>query len=324
MGLVDWHKKVASVNRDLRNGLLFVSPWLLGFSLLVVFPFLASLYWSFCEYDLLTPPKFVGTVHYQRLADEILKSEGFGRALWNTGYYAAVSVPLSIIMGIGLAVIVSWPVRGRAAYRTILFLPSVVPVVASSVLWMWLLDAQSGLVNHVLGYAQVPTSPWFKGTQEAAWLPGWFSDGILFGSKDALVLMAVWGVGNFMVIYMAALSDVPKTLYEAAAIDGAGPIRRFCSITLPMLSPVIFFNLVMGLIQSVQAFTQIYIVSEGTGAPAGSTLVLSLHLFLSAFQDLDMGYASAIAWIMFVVLLLVTAGMFRLSRGWVFYAGVRP
>jgi len=317
------------VNRDLRNGLLFISPWILGFLLLVLFPFGASLYWSFCAFDLLTPPRFVGAIHYQRLAEEIVSGQGFGLALWNTAYYALVSVPLSIALGIGLAVILSWPLRGRSIYRTILFLPAVIPVVASSVLWMWLLDAQSGLVNQVLGFAQLPDSPWFKGTQQAAWPADWFSAEtgglqLLFGSKDAVVLMALWGVGNFMIIYLAAIGDLPQQLYEAAEIDGAGPCRRFMSITLPMLSPVIFFNLVMGLIQSVQAFTQIYIVSEGTGAPAGSTLMLSLHVFLSAFQDLDMGYASAMAWIMFVGLLAATALLFRISRGWVFYAGVKP
>ena len=160
--------------------------------------------------------------------------------------------------------------RGQAVYRTIFFLPSVVPVVASSILWMWLLDPRDGIVNHGLSLVGISEQPWFKSVAEAAW-PFAANGGDIFGSKDALVLMSLWGVGNFMIIYLAAIGDIPKQLYEAAELDGAGRLRQFRHITLPMLSPVIFFNLVMGLIQSVQAFTQIYVVSEGRGAPAGST-----------------------------------------------------
>jgi len=296
---------------------LFVSPWLAGLLLLFLYPFAASLYWSFCRFDLLSPPEWIGLEHYRRLGSELISGQRFGKAVWNTCYYALLSVPLSIALGVGLATILSWKVRGQAVYRTIFFLPSVVPVVASSVLWMWLLDPRDGAVNHVLSLVGVPPQLWFKGATEAMMPPNWFD----FGSKDALVLMSLWGVGNFMVIYLAALGDIPKPLYEAAELDGAGPLRRFIHVTIPMLSPVIFFNLVMGMIQSVQAFTQIYIVSEGTGEPAGWSLMLSLHLFLSAFQDLDMGYASAMAWILFVVLLAATVMLFRTSRHWVHYQG---
>jgi multiple sugar transport system permease protein len=306
-------------------GLLFVSPWLIGLALLVVFPFAASLVWSFCRYDLLSPPQFIGTENYQRLAREILSGEDFGQAIWNTAYYALLAVPLSIALGVTLAVMLSWRVRGQAVYRTIFFLPSVVPAVAASALWLWLLDPAHGLVNHLLQSVGLPGQLWFKGTSEGALsLPATLFDGrpgvsLAFGSKDALVLMSLWGVGNFMIIYLAAIGDIPRELYEAAEIDGAGPLRRFRHLTLPLLTPVIFFNLVMGLIQSVQAFTQAYIVSEGTGQPAGSTLMLSLHLFLAAFQDLEMGYASAMAWILFAILAVCTAALFRTSRRWVHY-----
>lgn len=300
-------------------GWLFVSPWLIGFLLLVVYPFAMSLYWSFCQYDLLSPPSYVGIENYQRLATELAAGEKFGKAIWNTFYFAAVSVPLSIVLGISLAVLLSWKVRGRAIYRTLFFLPTIVPVVASSILWMWLLDPGNGLVNYIVVAMGGEPQNWFKGVGEAAWLPGWFNETGGFGSKDALALMSLWGVGNFMIIYLAALGDIPAEMHEAAQLDGAGRTRRFWHITLPMLSPVIFFNLVMGLIQSVQAFTQVYIVSEGRGEPAESSLVLSLHLFLAAFQNLDMGYASAMAWLLFVVLLFATAGLFRSSRHWVHY-----
>jgi multiple sugar transport system permease protein len=300
-----------------RTALLFISPWLVGFVLLIAFPFAASLYWSFTQYDLVDAPRPVGFAHYETLAEELVSGEGFGEAVWNTFYYAVFSVPLSIALGIGMAVMLSWNVRGQAVFRTLLYLPSVVPVVAAAALWMWLLDPNAGLVNHMLGYIGIEPGPgWFKSLGEGFIFRGGF------GSKDGLILMSLWGVGNFMIIYLAALIEVPKHLYEAAELDGAGPVRRFWHITLPMLSPVIFFNLVMGIIQAVQAFTQIYIVSEGQGGPAGSTMMISLHLFLSAFRDQQMGYASAVAWMLFAVILVVTILLFRTSRYWVHYQGL--
>jgi multiple sugar transport system permease protein len=307
--------------RQTFTALWFLLPWLVGFGALVVYPFVASLGWSFTRYDMLRPAEYVGTDNYARLAEEFWTGQRFGQAVWNTTYFALVSVPLSIALGIGLAVMLSWNVRGRAVYRTVFFLPSVVPIVASSILWMWLLNPQAGFVNYLLSLVGLPGPGWFNSTAEAAWLPGWFTGHGGFGSKDALVLMSLWGVGNFMIIYLAALGDIPPALYEAAELDGAGAARRFWHITLPMLSPVIFFNLVMGLIHAVQAFTQVYIVSEGQGAPAGSTLMLSLYIFLSAFKYLEMGYASAIAWTLLVLIMAVTIGLFRSSRHWVYYQG---
>jgi multiple sugar transport system permease protein len=306
-------------HRQWITGLLFMSPWLVGFLFLVFVPFVCSLWWSFCRYDLLSAPEFVGLQHYQRLGHELATGQGFGRALWNTGYFALIHVPLSILLGIGLATILSWKVRGQAVYRTLCFLPSIIPVVASSILWVWLLDSRRGMVNHVLQSMGLPGPLWFNEPGEAAWPLGWLHGTAAFGSKDALILMSLWSVGNFMLIYLAAIADVPDEMHEAAAIDGASRWSRFRHVTLPLLTPVILFNLVMGLIQSVQAFTQMYIVSEGTGAPQQSTLVLSLHLFLSAFQDLDMGYASAMAWIVFALLVIATGLLFRSSRGWVHY-----
>jgi len=301
-------------------GPVFVAPWLIGLLTLFAYPFAASFYWSFCEYDLLNPPRWIGWAHYERLAEELWVGGGFRRAAWNTAYFASLSVPLSIGLGVLLATLLSQQKRGRGVLRTIFFLPSVVPVVASAILWTWLLDPRQGLVNRVLLNLGLPTSQWlwFKGASEALAPPHWFD----FGSKDGLILMGLWGSGNAMVISVAALGDIPRQLYEAAELDGAGQWRRFRHITLPLLSPVIFFNLVMGLIQSVQAFTQVYLVSEGTGEPAGATLMLSLHLFLAAFQDLDMGYASAIAWLLFLVLLTATALLFRTAKYWVYYPGL--
>lgn len=311
--------------RKLAAAAPYLAPWLLGFVTLTVYPFAASLYWSFCRYDLLTEPRWVGPDNYARLADELWNGGPFGRALWNAAYYAAVSVPLSVALGLGLAALLSQNVRGASIYRALWFLPSVVPVVVTAVLWAWLLDPQQGMVNALLG-GGLPSGGiaqgWFNSTAEGLWPPSWPERGAaVLGSKDALVLMSLWGVGNFMVIYLAAIGDVPASLHEAAKLDGAGPLRRFRSVTLPLLTPVIFFNVVMSTIQAAQAFTQVYLISDGTGDPAGSTLLLSLHLFLAAFRDLEMGYASAMAWVLFVLVMAVTAWLFRTSRHWVHDGG---
>lgn len=308
-------------------GWLFCSPWVVGFVFLFLWPFAASLYWSLCRFDLINPPEWIGVENYQNLVAEIREGRGFGVALANTTYYCLISVPLSVVVGIGLALLLNLKVRGQAIYRTLVYLPSVIPIVAASVLWIWLLDPTDGIVNYLLSWVGLGGQNWLNqarsaATPESLTVVSQWSSGQplrLFGSKDALILMTLWSVGNFMVIYLAALSDVPKPLYEAAEIDGAGPWRRFLHVTIPMLSPVIFFNLVIGLIRGVQTFTPVYIFSEGTGSPGDSLMMVSLKLFLSAFEDLQMGYASAIAWILFVIVLLITTLLFRTSKYWVHY-----
>lgn len=305
--------------RQLATGLLFISPWLLGFAALVVYPFAASLYWSFCDYDLLSPPRWVGLENYRVLASELAHGGRFRTCLWNTFYYTVLAVPLSILVGVGLSLLLNLKLRGQAVFRALFYLPSVVPLVASSMVWIWLFEPQQGLINHLLSYLGLGGWNWFQSPAEAAnpftWGAGWG-----LGSKDALVLMSVWGSGNFMIIYLAALNDIPRELYEAAALDGASNWQRLRHITLPMLSPVIFFNLVMGMIAAVQYFTQVYVISDGEGGPVDSTLVFSLHVFLSAFKYLQMGYASAMAWLMFLVILAVTLLLFRTARHWVYYS----
>ena len=324
------------MSRDERNfetrqklaGLAFCSPWLIGFLLLFLWPFAASLYWSFCQYDLVNAPTWVGMENYSRLLDELRTGRGFGLALQNTFYYAVLAVPLSVAVGVGLAILLSANVPGQSIFRAAVFLPSIIPVVAASVLWVWLLDPADGMINYLLSWIGLGDQNWLNQSRSLISAESYQSVASaihehqplrLFGSKDAMVLMSVWGVGNFVVIYLAAISDIPKSLYEAAEIDGAGPLQKTLSVTLPMLSPVIFFNLVMGIIKSVQTFTSIYILSEGTGQPGDSLTFISLHLFLSAFADFEMGYASAIAWILFVALLVVTLLLFRTSKHWVHY-----
>ena len=293
--------------RRLAIGIVFIGPWLVGFCVLQLYPFLASLYWSFTSYDLLSAPRWVGLRNYGQLAggDPL-----FVTCLWNTLCYTAMAVPLSILASLGLALLLNRPLAGRAVYRTLFFLPSVVPAVAAAAVWMWLLEPDHGAVNHLLGMLGVARPPtWFASERWA---------------KPALAIMTVWGAGNFMIIYLASLSDVPAQLYEAAEVDGAGPFRKLRHITLPMLSPYIFFNLVMGVIASFQYFTQVYVVSNGTGDPVNSTRVYALHLFLTAFKYLDMGYASAMAWVLFVLVVAATLLLFRTARHWVFYVGEGP
>lgn len=299
-------------------GLLFISPWLAGFLLLTLYPFAASLYWSFCRYDLLSSPQWIGTGHYRRLADEIATGAEFGQALWNTGYYALLVVPGSVVLGVALATLLVSRVRGQAVYRTLFFLPSIVPTVATSILWMWLLDPKRGLVNRLLSPFGVQPN-WLNSSAEAFNVSAWVEGSAGLGSKDALALMSLWGIGNFIIIYMAALEGIPQHLYEAAELDGAGRWSKFRHVTLPQLTPVIFFNMVMGVVAAVQYFTQAYVVSGGTGGPEGSTRVLSLHIFLWAFKYLEAGYASAAAWLLFVVVMVITLLLFRSSRHWVHY-----
>ena len=289
---------------DQRNGLLFAAPWLAGLAVFIVYPILASLYYSFCSYDAIRPPRWVGLRNYQQMFfDDPL----FWKALGNTMYMVAVGLPVGLVAGLAVALLLNQKVRGIAAYRTLYFLPSITPVVATSVLWLWLLNPEIGLVNTVLGKFGVAHPP--------LWLqdPGW--------SKPALILMGLWGVGGSMVIYLAGLQDIPEALYEAARLDGAGTLAQFRHVTLPMLSPVILFNLIMGLIGTFQYFTQVYVVTGGTGGPEDSTLFFALHLFNRAFTDFRMGYASAMAWVLFVITMIAALLIFRSSARWVYYGG---
>lgn len=304
--------------RQTATGYLFVAPWLIGFLLLTAYPFLQSLYWSFCRYDLLGEAEWIGGENYARLTGEIARGEEFGQALGNTVYYALLAVPGSVLLGVGLAVVLNLRVRGQAVYRTLFFVPSIIPTVATSILWLWLLNPTRGLVNRLLAFTGVAPA-WLNSSAEAFNPAAWMAGTAGFGSKDSLVLMTLWGVGNFMIIYLAALENIPRELYEAAQLDGAGRWRQFTAITLPQLTPVIFFNLVMGLVAAVQYFTQAYVVSGGTGGPEGSTRVLSLHIFLWGFKYLDAGYASAAAWVLFVIVAAVTLLLFRSARRWVHY-----
>ncbi|MHB9037751.1 MAG: carbohydrate ABC transporter permease [Armatimonadota bacterium] len=291
-----------TVRQNFRNGVLFCSPLIIGLLVFTVYPVLASLYYSFCRYPMLKPPVWIGLANYRTLFSDTV----FYTSLWNTAYYAAVSTPLCIITAFLLALMLNQKVKGMAVFRTMFFVPSIVPMVAGSVLWLWLLNPQYGLINIVLRGMHIPA-------------PGWMADPLW--AKPALILMSTWGVGGSMLIFLAGLQDVPTDLYEAADIDGASFIRQLWHITIPFLSPHIFFLLVMGFINAAQYFTQAYVMTGGTGGPVDSTRFFSLYLFQNAFQYWKMGYACAMAWVLFVVILLFTLLLFKTSAKYVYYGG---
>ncbi|HOZ45165.1 MAG TPA: sugar ABC transporter permease [Candidatus Hydrogenedentes bacterium] len=280
-------------------GYAFISPWLVGFLVFTAIPFVASIYLSFTRYDVVSSPVWVGLANYRKLATE---DPLFWKALGITFKYALVAVPVGIGAGVCLALLLNLDVRGISVYRTVFYLPSIVPVVATSVVFVWILNPQIGLVNGLLRNLGVVGPAWLQDTKWAFW---------------SLVFMSLWAVGGSMIIYLAGLKDIPTTLYEAAYIDGANAWQRTRHVTLPMLTPVIFFNLIMGVIGAFQYFTQAYIMTQG--GPDDSTHFYALYLFNRAWRYLDMGYASAMAWILFVIVMTLTLVIFRTHKRWVHY-----
>lgn len=289
-------------NRNLWVGLLFISPWIIGFVIFILYPILLSLYYSLCDYDLLSAPYYIGFANYA----DLFWDEQFAVSLYNTFYYTAMYLPLSTILSLSLAMLLNSEVRGLAVFRTLFYLPTIVPVVATSVVWMWLFNPRIGIFNNMLSKAGIIGPNWLGD-------PKW--------SKPALVLLGLWAVGQPMVIYLAALQGVPRQLYEAALIDGISSWGSFWHITLPFISPSVLFNVVMSLISSFQYFTEAYVISQGDGGPANSTLFYALNLYRNAFRYLKMGYASSMAWILFVVILVSTMLLFKTSGRYVYYGG---
>lgn len=288
--------------RRLLTGLAFVSPWMVGFLVFTLYPLVASLGYSFCDYDALSRPVWVGALNYR----EMFTDRVFWQALYNTLFFAALALPMGLVMSLLVAVLLNQPVRGRPVFRAIFFLPSLIPVVASSMIWLWILNGNFGLLNYALRAVGVHHPP--------QWLadPAW--------TKPSLVLMSLWGIGHAVVIYLAALQDVPRALYESAELDGAGGWAKLRHVTLPMISPVIYFNLIMGIIGSLQVFSQAFIMLGG-GGPQRSALFYAVYLYQNAFEYGQMGYASAMAWILFAIILFLTWLANRLTRRHVYYAG---
>ncbi len=291
--------------RQTVTGYFFVSPWVLGFLLFGLYPIVMSLYYSLCRYDVLRIPQFIGLANYR---DLIMQDPYFWKAIWNTMYYTALRVPLSIIGSLLLAVAVNNALRGIKLFRTIYFLPSIITGVVLSVIWLWMLNPQYGLINNVLMFFGIGGPLWL---QSAEW------------SKPAFILMSLWSIGGGrMIVFLAALQGIPHQLYEVVDIDGGGWWRKFRYVTVPLMSPVIFLWMVLEVMFSLQVFTEAYVMTQG--GPLNSTLFYNLYLYFKAFDDFEMGYASAMAWMLLVITLVVTLVQFRIGRRWVYYEGGTP
>jgi len=288
--------------RALLRGLAFLSPWLIGFCAFTLLPVVLSLYYSLCRYSLLQPPLYKVMENYRALAADPV----FWQTLWNTGRYALMALPIGMIAALGVAMLLNSKIRGVSIYRTIVFLPSIVPAVASAMVWLWLFNTDLGLINTSLRALGVNNPP--------AWLDS------IHWAMPALVIMSLWGIGNTVVIYLAGLQDVPRELYEAADIDGASGARKIWHVTLPSISPVIFFNLIMAIIGTLQIFATPFIVVPG-GKPARSTYFYAVYLYDNAFLYLKMGYASAMAWVLLLIVLALTALAGWSGKYWVHYQG---
>jgi multiple sugar transport system permease protein len=290
--------------REALEGYAFVAPWILGFLAFVLGPMLASLYFSFTRYNVLSPPRFAGLSNYVQAlsgADRL-----FYPSLLRTTHFALLVVPAGVAISLALAVLLNRKLAGTAVYRTLFFLPTLTPIAAAAILWPWLLHPDVGPVNYLLSLMGVEGPRWLGSVEWA--LP-------------SMAMIAIWGSvgGSRMIIFLAGLQGVPEELYDAASIDGANALRRFRHITLPMLSPVIFFNLVLASIGAFRVFALAIIATEG--GPAYATWFYLLHLYNQAFKNLQMGYGSALAWIFFLIVLSFTYVQFRMSVRWVYYAG---
>lgn len=286
--------------REHVDGYIFILPWLIGFFAFVFGPMVASLVISFMRWEIVTPPQWVGVSQYTKL----FQDDRFYLSLYNTAYYVFIGVPLHLLLALLAALAMNLNLRGIRIYRTVYFIPSITPLVASSLLWLWIFNPEFGLANAALSALGLPRLYWLQDPALA---------------KASFILMSFWTIGGQMVILLAGLKGIPATLYEAAEIDGAGRWASFRNITLPMLSPAIFFNLILAIIGAFQVFTQSYIITKG--GPENATLFYVLYLYRMAFENFRMGYASALAWALFVIILIFTFIQFRLSDRWVFYEG---
>jgi multiple sugar transport system permease protein len=296
--IVRWLRK--PVGRRTIVGYIFIAPFILGFLLWFLIPALTSLWMAFQDWNMIKPPQFVALNNFK----DLFRDKLFWQSLKVTTTYTAISVPLTMVLAFLLALLMNTKVRGITVFRTIYYMPSIVPAVANAVLWAWILNSEFGLLNAFLHFLGLPKIMWL---QEPEW------------ALPALILMSLWGLGGPMVIYLAGLQGIPNEFYEAAEIDGAGGWAKLWHVTIPLMSPVIFFSLVMGIIGTFQVFTAGYLITNG--GPQNATLFYVLYLYRNAFQYLKMGYAAALAWVLALVIMGLTALIFRGLGGRVYYAG---
>jgi len=289
------------ISDETRAGWLSISPWIVGFLIFTLGPVVASLYFSFTKYDVISSPRWVGLANYRRL---FTKDELFPKALWNTGIYTILYVPLHTILALLIATLLNEARKAKGIYRTVFYLPSITPAVATAYLWITLLNPNDGLVNRTLRFLHLPAPAWTVD-------PNW--------TKMTVVISQLWVLGGAMIIFLAALNGVPQTLYEAATLDGAGVLRRFWNVTVPMISGVIFFVATVALINAFQVFTQGYVMFDQNGGPEHSALFAVMYLFQRAFAYFQMGYAAAIAWVLFVIIVTFTVLQFGISKRFIYY-----
>jgi multiple sugar transport system permease protein len=293
------HKTGSLVRSETRWGYFFIMPCILGLVFFSFGPMIFSIYISLCEWNVITPVKFIGISNYITA----LKDPLVPHSLMVTFYYCLLSIPLGLIVTFLLANLLNTGVKGMSFFRTVYYIPAIVPAVASSALWMNIFSLQYGLINNILRILHLPTFQFLNSRSQVI---------------PSLAIMSVWGAGSGVIIYLAGLQGISKTLYEAAEIDGAGAARRFFHITVPMMTPIIFFNFLMGIIGGLQTFGSAYIMTSG-GGPANASLFISILIYRSAFSYFRMGYASALSWVLFVVIAALTVLVFRSSNRWVFY-----
>lgn len=304
-------KRSVRSRKALITGLIFALPWLFGFLVFQLYPIVASAFYSFTNFNLFQKPQMVGFSNYTTLFSD----HQFWQSLYNTIYMTVIGVPISLMIALLCALALNFKVRGQSIYRAIFFLPTMVPVVPATFLWLWLLNGQYGAINLVLHWFGINGPLWMQS-------PNW--------TKPSLILMGLWLNGSTIMIYLAALQEVPDMYYEAAEIDGAGWWKKFWHITWPAVSPITLFQLVIGIIGAFQYFTQVFImtsssstssISQAAGGPSNSLLLYPLYLFQNAFTFFKMGTASAMAWIMFLITMLVSLIILLSSKKWVYYGG---
>lgn len=290
--------------RNFGTGMLFLLPWTIGFIAFTAYPMFISFIYSFAIYHSKRPLEWVGLANYSKMLTDDL----FWKSLVNTLYMVGVGVPLTLFASFLCAVLLNLKVRGQSFYRVVYFLPSIVPTVAGTILWLWLLNPQSGLINSTLANIGIDGPNWRAD-------PDW--------SKTSLILLGMWGMGGTIMIYLSGLQDVPLSLIEAAELDGASWWQRLMNITIPMVSPITLFNLITGVIAMFQYFAQAYVFrgDQGLGYPLNSTLFYSVYLYQNGFLFLKMGYASAMAWVLFIIILICTMAMLKVSDRFTYYAG---
>ena len=287
--------------RNQLLGMLFISPWLLGFLLFALFPLVASLYYSMTNYDFIRQPQFIGVTNYTRL---FTVDPDFWTVMYNTLYYVGFGVPLGIAVAFLIANLLNSNIQGRTFFRSVIYIPSIVPAVCTAMVWLFILTGQYGVINGVLKTLGVPTIPFLSSPELA---------------KPSLILIYIWAQGTAVVIFLAALQDVPRSLYDAALVDGANAWARFWNVTVPMCTPVLLFNFIMGIISAFQDFTLPFVLTGG--GPMKSTEFYVVSLYRNAFVQFSIGKASAMAWILFLIILLFSVLLFRSSARWIYYGG---